>query len=102
MHLRNDLNLTSRETSSQKAKCTTSTHPRIHHKTDCQGLSYGHLKDRRLVGGGDEEETRRMGELGWCLASVFSWAKFFFFCVFPFGKPRKSKNEVQFTMLDVV
>lgn len=37
----------------------------------------------------------RMGGLGWCLATVFSWAKFFFYCIFPFWKPGKSKNKVQ-------
>ncbi|XP_044073929.1 tensin-1 isoform X27 [Siniperca chuatsi] len=34
-----------------------------------------------------------MGGLGWCLATVFSWAKFFFFCIFPFRKQRKNKNK---------
>ncbi|XP_078030468.1 tensin 1b isoform X12 [Epinephelus lanceolatus] len=34
-----------------------------------------------------------MGGLGWCLATVFSWAKFFFYCIFPFRKHRKSKSK---------
>ncbi|XP_040004235.1 tensin-1 isoform X6 [Xiphias gladius] len=33
-----------------------------------------------------------MGGLGWCLTTVFSWVKFFFYCIFPFWKQRKSKN----------
>ncbi|CAL8240647.1 unnamed protein product [Merluccius merluccius] len=34
-----------------------------------------------------------MGGVGWCLATVFSWAKYFFFCIFPFHKRRKKNKD---------
>ncbi|XP_034077305.1 tensin-1 isoform X15 [Gymnodraco acuticeps] len=34
-----------------------------------------------------------MGGLGWCLTTVFGWATFFFHCIFPFRKHRKSENK---------
>nr|XP_020477284.1 tensin-1-like isoform X5 [Monopterus albus] len=34
-----------------------------------------------------------MGGLGWCLATVFRWAKSFFYCILPFWKQKKSKNK---------
>ncbi|CAL8341181.1 unnamed protein product [Boreogadus saida] len=35
-----------------------------------------------------------MGGVGWCLATVFSWLKYFFFCIFPFHRRRrKNKDE---------
>ncbi|XP_067373094.1 tensin-1 isoform X6 [Channa argus] len=34
-----------------------------------------------------------MGRLGWCLVTIFSWAKFFFYCIFPFWKQRRSNNK---------
>ncbi|KAM8855382.1 tensin-1 isoform 6-T6 [Spinachia spinachia] len=34
-----------------------------------------------------------MGGLDWCLTTVFSWAIFLFYCIFPFRKPRKGKNK---------
>lgn len=38
-----------------------------------------------------KEEVRTMAGLGWCLAMVFSWGKFFFSCLFPFRRIRKDK-----------
>lgn len=37
----------------------------------------------------------RMGGLHWCLHIVFSWAKLFFFCIFPFWKLRSGSSQVQ-------
>lgn len=38
----------------------------------------------------------RMGGLSWCLTSVFSWVKYFFYCIFPFFQQRGRKSKVQF------
>lgn len=37
----------------------------------------------------------RMGGLSWCLTSVFSWVKYFFYCIFPFFQQRGHKSKVQ-------
>ncbi|CAL8266179.1 unnamed protein product [Lota lota] len=34
-----------------------------------------------------------MGGVGWCLATVLSWVKYLFFCIFPFHKRRKKNKD---------
>lgn len=40
-----------------------------------------------------------MSELGWCLSIILNWAKFFFFCILPFGKQRTNKVQLWFSHL---
>lgn len=47
------------------------------------------------IRGREEVFQERMGGLGWCLTTVFTLLKFFFHCIFPFWRQRKSKKTVQ-------